>query len=70
MWTHWLGNQETLKNGGYYAIDINDKVTLISLNTNIYLPYDSYAPNFYDKADPAGQFAWLNQQVGIELCVL
>ena len=49
--------------GGFFAVPISSaspKLTVLVLNTNLYLPHNYETEG---QVDPAGQFAWLENQL-------
>uniref|UniRef100_T1ITT5 Uncharacterized protein n=1 Tax=Strigamia maritima TaxID=126957 RepID=T1ITT5_STRMM len=59
LWSKWLGEDVILfRNGGYYSVDLPNKVKMIVLNTVFYYKKNSLINADRDD-DPAGQFKWL-----------
>ena len=46
--------------GGYFATDVSDRLTVLTLNTMLWYQYDTLID---DSDDPDGQFAWLRTQL-------
>mmetsp|Transcript_4769 Transcript_4769/g.11893 ORF Transcript_4769/g.11893 Transcript_4769/m.11893 type:complete len:526 (-) Transcript_4769:132-1709(-) len=65
--------RSTFLRGGYFARNVTDKLTIISLNTNFYSlfhsPVNQNSGNINGTSppfpDPLGQFAWLEKQLEI-----
>ncbi|CAL4095874.1 unnamed protein product, partial [Meganyctiphanes norvegica] len=51
--------QEDFKKGGYYAYPIQNRITMLILNTNLYYYFNELRT---ESNDPCGQFAWLREK--------
>ncbi|KAK6185874.1 hypothetical protein SNE40_008015 [Patella caerulea] len=63
MWKDWINDTEQVeqfKNGGFYSVKTKYGLRILGLNTNLYYTSNKVTTNL---TDPAGQFAWLDQQL-------
>ncbi|CAI5450620.1 unnamed protein product [Caenorhabditis angaria] len=70
IWKSKIGpeNHDTFMSGGYYKYRLKNATALV-LNTNLYYNANKAYANFTDKDDPAGQFAFLeNELKNAETC--
>lgn len=60
-----LVTDNSFQKGGYYAMNVTDRITILSLNTVVYST--NHQPpehnNNNNEEDPLGQFAWLDDQL-------
>ncbi|GFS19950.1 acid sphingomyelinase-like phosphodiesterase 3b [Elysia marginata] len=65
MWKDWIKSQsmvERFEDGGFYSVLVPNATSLrvLALNTNLYFTSNDLTAAV---ADPAGQFAWMEQQL-------
>ena len=66
--TNTFAAANSFHKGGYYAIDVTDRITILSLNTVVYSTnhqpeHHNNNNNNNNEDDPLGQFAWLDDQL-------
>uniref|UniRef100_A0A0N5B652 Metallophos domain-containing protein n=1 Tax=Strongyloides papillosus TaxID=174720 RepID=A0A0N5B652_STREA len=63
LWKNWIGekNEQTFLKGGYYKYESDNNTIWLCLNTNLYYIYNEAKMD--DKADPAGQFQFMKNEL-------
>ena len=66
--TNTFAAADSFQKGGYYAINVTDRITILSLNTVVYSTnhqpeHHNNNNNNNNEDDPLGQFAWLDDQL-------